>query len=200
MADKNSQMMFFGIQILVFVAMALVVFYASRYQHRKLKAKLDAIAMSLGGEVVTGVFSEHYVKLIGSEWEQRIQFIMPGKNTPPYLVLKQFSDLDFDLHITRENAVTKFAERLGLPIEIQIGDPMFDDKYLIMSRSKEKAANFLMSSERRQILDEFFANGFDNMALQAKMVSFRKPSYSDQDLDPSLLRARLEQVRKFISG
>jgi len=177
-----------------FVLLALYLITRSRKQHQQ---KLESIANSLGGELVEG---EWAVRLMNYEKEQRIVLLPGGKNTEPSLELWQFTDLDFDLIILKENKVTLTMEKWGLNIETKSGDPVFDQKYLIKSRPKEPAQGFLSSAERKLIIDFFFDAGFTMMTLRQKTLSFEKSDYTDQDLDPNLLRARLDQLHKFVMG
>jgi hypothetical protein len=186
--------------LLVFVGFVLFAFYMIKRSQQQLRAKLEPIAMSLGGEVVSGLLVMNYIKLINYEKEQRVGLMPGGKNSPPSLVLSQFTDLDFDLTIMKENKVTLTMEKWGLNIEMKSGDPVFDEKYLIKSRQKEQAQMFLTSAERKLIIDFFFDAGYTTMTLQLKTLSFSKPNYTDRDLDPNLLRAQLDQLHKLLMG
>ena len=186
--------------VLIVVGFVLFAFYMIKRTQKQIRQKLEPVAMSLGGELVSGFLVQNYIRLMNYEKEQRIELMPGGKNTPPSLVLQQFTDLDFDLTIMKENKVTLTMEKWGLNIEMKSGDPIFDEKYLIKSRRKEQAQVFLSSAERKLIIDFFFGAGFTTMTLQLKTLSFSKPNYTDQDLDPNLLRAQLDQLHKFVMG
>ena len=188
------------IPILFFIATVILVFAIFRWNSRRMRAKLEPIAMSLGGELVSRFLIQNYVRLMNYGSEARVELVAGGKNSPPCLVLREFADLDFDLGITTENVVSKAMEKIGLPIELKIGDPIFDDKYLVQSRSKDQAQNFLMSSERRQVVDYFFSSGFRGLTVQRKFISVQKPNYRDEDLEPTAIKAHLDQLHKFIAG
>jgi len=183
--------------VLFVVGFVLLVYYLIKRSRKQHQQKLESIANSLGGELVDGFWE---VRLMNYEKEQRIVLLPGGKNTPPSLELRQFTDLDFDLTIMKENKVTLTMEKWGLNIETKSGDPVFDQKYLIKSRPKEQAQVFLSSPERKLIIDFFFDAGFTMMTLRQKTLSFEKPDYTDQDLDPDLLRSRLDQLHKMIVG
>ena len=183
--------------ILIILGIILFAFYRIKRAQKQLEQKLESIAMSLGGECVSGFWE---IKLMNYEKEQRIVLLPGGKNTDPLLELQQFTDLDFDMSIMKENKVTLTMEKWGLNIETKSGDPVFDEKYLVNSRAKDRAQMFLSSAERRRIIDFFFDAGFNSMTLQQKKLSFSKPDYTDQDLDPELLRSQLDQLHKLIMG
>ena len=183
-----------------FIAIVLFVFGMFRWNARKMRSRLEPIAMSLGGELVSRFLVMNYVRLMNCGSEARVELFPGGENSPPQLVLREFAELGFDLSITSENVVTRAMEKIGLPIEMKIGDPMFDDKYLVSSRSRDKAQNFLLSPERRQIIDYFFSNGFVGLKIQNKVVAVQKPNYRDDDLEPSALKAHLDQLHRLISG
>lgn len=179
----------------IIIGFVLFALFMSRRAQKEHQQKLESIAMSLGGEMVSGFWE---IRLMNYEKEQRIVLLPGGKNAPPSLELRQYTDLNFDLAVMKESKATLTMERLGLNIEMKTGDPVFDEKYLVKSRSKEKAQMLLSSPERKLIIDFFFDAGFTVMDLRSKIVSFSKPDYTDQDLDPDLLRSRLDQLHKFI--
>jgi len=185
---------------LVITGIMLFAAYSIKAAKKKIREKLEPISLAMGGELVSGFFVQDCVRFMNYGKEQRIEVLPALKNRPPTLILKQSTDLDFDLGVMTENIVSKAAEKLGLPIEIKTGDPVFDDKYLLSSSAKDRAQIFLSSSERRMIIDNFFNAGFTMMNLKMKMLSVSKPNYADQDLDPAFLRAQLDQLQKFING
>ena len=186
--------------VLVIFGIVAIAAYSIKVAKKKIRQKLEPIALAMGGELVSGYFLQDCVRFMSHGQEQRIEVLPAVKNRPPTLILKQVTELDFDLGVMTESMITRAAERLGLPIEIKTGDPVFDEKYLLSSSAKDRAQIFLSSSERRQIIDNFFNAGFTMMNLKMKMLSVSKPNYADQDLDPAFLRAQLDQLQKFING
>jgi len=186
--------------ILMFGIFTAFAIFIIRWQRAKMRTKLEGIALSMGGEVVSGFLAGYYVRVQNREFEARIELHPGGKNTPPYLILRQVTELNFDLNISTENVVTRALKKIHLQKEIEIGDPMFDDKYFIATSSAEQVSMFLQSSERRQIVDYFFGAGFSRLAVQMKSVLGTKSSYSDSDLEPDTLRAHLDQLYRFVQG
>ena len=188
------------VPFLIFFVIAAAFFVFIVAQSKKWQKKFEAIAGALGGEAVGGFLqSSRYVKIINSGLEQKIRVLPGGKDRPSYLALEQLSDLDFDLSVTKENVIGRGLEKLGLHFETKVGDPEFDNKYSVTSRSREKAQMFLLSPERRMILDAVFKEGFNSVKVVKGMVSFRKPLF-DQNLDPAALKNLLDLLRKFTTG
>jgi len=186
--------------VLIGIVFFLFVMVMTIRKGKQLRHKLEPISLSLGGKISSGSFGKYYVRLMNYEKEQRIELAPGEEATPPSLTLQQFTDLDFDLTIMTENIMTLTMQKLGLDLEMKIGDPIFDEKYLTKSRAKEQAQMFLSSAERRLIIDSFMDAGFTMMTLRRKIFSITKPNYTDQDLDPDLLRSQLDQLHKFING
>jgi hypothetical protein len=188
------------IPFLIFTTIAVAFFIFIVAQSRKWQRKFEEIAGALGGEAAGGFLqSSRYVKVVNSGREQRIRVLPGGKDRPSYLSLEQIFELDFDLSITKENFIGRGLEKLGLRFETKVGDPEFDNKYSVTSRAKEKAQMFLLSSERRMIVDSIFKDGFNCVKVAKGMAYFQKPLF-DQNLDPAALKNQLDLLRKFTTG
>jgi len=168
---------------------------------RSMNKDYARIAADLGGEVVNRFFVAHHVRLLNHGFEARIEMLFGGnRNNPPLLVIRQKTDLDFSLSIAREGRSSRALKKAGLLKEVVVGEPEFDRKYLIKSSAAEAAARFLSSPERRRLVDEFFGQEFNLIAVSEKQLSVEKPNYHDRDLDAENLKKYLEQIFRFIEG
>jgi len=188
------------VPVLVFIAISGFVIFMMIRSLKKLGQKLEPIAQALGGEVVSNFLAGSYVRLRNYDAEVRVALTPGSKNSPPLLALRQLSALGFVMGISRRNAASNILNRVLFQSTIQTGDPIFDQKYSVSSRSPEQAAGFLYSAVRRQAVDYFFENGFNGLGTDGKSVFAQKPNYQDADLEVARIQADLEQLRKFVAG
>jgi len=186
--------------LVLFAGFGLLTFLSIMRTLRKLRAQLEPIANSLGGELVTGLLSGFYIRFPGAYGETRVSLTPGSKNNPPKLSIFQLRQMDFQLRILAEDSLSGVAKKIHLVRELEIGDPLFDQKYLLLTKDREKVQSFLLSSLRREAVDYFFSNGFSEINVLKNMVSAVKKYYTDQDLDPGRIRQDVEQLNRFISG
>ena len=167
--------------------------------HRMMRGKLEPLAMALGGETVVSLWKGAYVRLLSYGAEIRIGLKSGGQNSPPYLTIQQMIPLGFDLTISSENIATRKMEKWGLLKGIKVGDPLFDDNYLIRSSDEFRAQNFLMDSTWRDAVNHFFNNGFSEIIAKKDSVTIKKAGYKKEDLDTELMRSHLEELQKLVS-
>jgi hypothetical protein len=163
---------------------------------RMMRKKLEPLAQALGGETIISFLEGPYVRLLNYGNEIRIGIRSGSQNSPPHLILKQMTPLGFDLTITRENIATRKLEKWGILKEVKIGEPLFDNKYLIRSSEPLRAQSFLQDYARRELVDYFFNNEFSQLQADKNAVIIRKAGYSDEDLEPENIRSHLDQIQK----
>jgi len=183
--------------IILLAVIALVVKWAGKVARRRLEPLATALG---GGEIKGGFFSGTYIRLFNYDPEVRIEFERGGENEPRKLILRQVSLLDFNLDISKESRLTSTLRRIGLHLDFKVGDPLFDEKYLLISSQPVASKNFLLSGSRRESVDYFFHNGFTRLSTDEISVSAEKENYTKQDLDPNKIRNHLDQLKKFVSG
>jgi hypothetical protein len=180
--------------VLLFVAANAAAFFLMWWLSQRRRQKLESLASQLGGEPVSHFLADDYVRLGQGPDEVRVRLIPGGKNQPNYLELQSRSPLGFNLSISRENRATRALERWGLLKEVKIGDPGFDEQYLVLSNDPAKAMMFLQGPGRREAMDYFSRQGFTALQAGKEAVAVRKPSYRETDLEPGLIRTHLEQL------
>ncbi len=190
----------FLVSIAIFAGFLLIFIFAIKGARKKLRSQLEPIANALGGELVSGWLVNNYVRIPGYDYEAQVVITPRGKNTPPKLTIRFLDQLDFQITITAENVLTGVLKKIHLAREVEIGDPIFDQKYLISTRDRDKVQAFLLSGSRREAVDFFFSNGFSRMGTFQNSVGAEKNNYQNQDLDPGRIREDLDRLRKFISG
>ena len=184
---------------LIFPAVVTIAALLLWWSHKKRQAHLARLAASLGGETVTAFMADAYVRLSSGAGEVRIK-LMPGSDDdPPILELRSLSPLGFSLSITKESRATRALERWGILKEVKIGDPLFDDQYLLQGSDPARVLSFLQGRGRREAVDYFFRNGFRSIQANPDGVFAQKPKYQNSDLEPLLIQAHLEQLGKLIA-
>lgn len=193
---NESNLFMFVIVPLSFILPLLITYLVLRSMGKKLKP----IAAALGGELIVSLWRGTFVRLNIYGGETRIQIRSGGQNSPPYLEIKQYAPVGFKLTISEENIATKKLSKWGLIKDVKVGEPFFDDKYLVRSNEEMKAQNYLQDSERREAVEYFFSNRFDQMQIDGDSVMVRMPRYKAEDLDPDLVGSHLEKLQKLTSG
>lgn len=193
-ADNKHWLVILTIPGVIFLAL-----FIAHIKLREFRKKLEPLADALGGEVTNKFLQDAYLRLHHEGVEMRVGLISGSKNSPPYLTLKQMTSFGFGLTISEENIATRKLGSWGILKDIKIGDPVFDDKYLIRSSDAMRTQNFLLDHGRRQAIEDFFNKGFTIIAADKEWFVARKPHYKDEDLEPDRIRSGLELLRKITS-
>jgi len=116
----------------------------------------------------------------------------PGsKNSPSSYTVKVAHPSTVTFKVSRESGFDRFAEKLGLNVELKTGDPEFDETFYITSSATEYMRTVLGSSATRQLIREIHDLGFTSIELNRKALkSVWTPFRHKRDMD----RARLQQV------
>ncbi len=180
--------------VVIGAVVLVIVYYALRAQRRK----MEEIARALGGEVAGSTFGS-FIRIVNQGIEQRIEFKSGGKNSPPYIVFIQDTSPDLDLTITKEDPLTRLVDKL-VHFDLKLGDPGFDNQYLITSHTKDQAMIFLMSSQRRELVNQFFQQGFRDVTIHKGKLTLSRPRNRARDTEPALLKSQLDNMLKFVAG
>jgi len=185
----------------VLFAIVVLVFYQRLFKSPK--RLLKPLAEALGGELDIGILElSNCVRLYEEGVEYRI-CIRPGVQwNPTLLVLQRMTSIGFDLAIYKEGLGTRALVAVGLQ-DIEIGDALFDEKYLINSSEPAKAQYFLQDQDRRRALNYFFSKGFSAVKADLNSLMIVKKCNKIigpriEDLDPKLIRVQLAQLQKLV--
>ena len=177
------------------VFVVLILYFVSK----SMVGKLKPIAQALGGEVAGNLLKGSYCLLNRDGVEVQIG-IQPGSQyTPPVIYIKELRPGSFKMTLYKENAATRGLEKLGMLKDLKIGDPLFDEKYVIKSGDEIGAINFLQDPRRREAIEAMFDDGFHTFQLDKKSVMIQQRGYKKQDLDPERLRINLERLHSLFS-
>jgi hypothetical protein len=85
--------------------------------------KLEDLTRAFNTTVVMRVFQGPYISLYHDGVENRMEVTTGGRNSPPYLIPKQWTPLGFALSISKENPMTGGLGSTGLFKDVEVGDP-----------------------------------------------------------------------------
>jgi hypothetical protein len=88
------------------------------------------------------------------------RYFMGSKNSPPYLTIQASIPCPVKLAIRREYWYDRFAKWIGLIAELQTGDPVFDQTYLLDTEQDDTVQSYLADEEKRREIDALFNLGF----------------------------------------
>jgi hypothetical protein len=177
----------------VVIAIAIPLMFLLRGRKKRWKT-LEALTAGLGGQLKTGLLTGNYVRLNSAAGEVRLK-LMPGDvHGSTYLEYQQMTPLGFNLSIAQANAATRTLERMGLFKEVKVGDPRFDDQYLIRGSDPDRVMGFLREPGRREAIEHFFRNGFVLIQANPHGLIAQKHQFQNSDFEPSRVREYLERL------
>ena len=176
----------------------LFVFGMLKLMERTLRKELTPLHTALGGEIVQSFFTGTYLKLLRDGLEVRINLTLGGRNAPPYMHLQWLSPLGFNLHVSKENFVTRGLNRLGALKEVRLGLPAVDDRFFIRAADETAAMSYLMDRGRYETVDWFFQQGFNMFTGNNKTILLAKPRYTAVDLESNQVQEYLARMKNLL--
>ena len=180
----------------IFVVAGVFLFVA----RQMLRKRLEPAARALGSKVVMNFLQSPYIPVHYDSAESRISVTAGGRNSPPFLVLKDMTPVGFTLSISKENPITRGLSRLGVLKDVKIGDALFDEKYVVRSSDPVMAQNFLQHPDRREMTEWLFGEGFTQIRADKAAFMIMKPNYKKEDLNRDRILFLLDKTRKLVSG
>jgi hypothetical protein len=101
-----------------------------------------------------------------------------GKNTrPSVLTISTPMDCPYEFHMVVETWFDRFCKRLGIAVEVETGDPQFDEHCFIRSDTPAFAASYLQDPMKRIAILDLRRWGFNDLTLEkgqltAKWIGF----------------------------
>jgi hypothetical protein len=178
------------------IAFVLLLVWAGM---KMLSKKLAPLADAFGTDIRISFLLGPHIRVYSDGAETSVCIRSGSKNSPPYLILKRMRPIGFKLHLSKENVATRGLEKLGLLRDIKVGDPVFDDNYLIRSNEAVKAQNYLLYPNHREAIEFFFQEGFRSVLFDKESLTVSKPYYKKHDLDPERVRTFLEAMSRLTS-
>ncbi|MEW6171132.1 MAG: hypothetical protein AB1472_06210 [Candidatus Omnitrophota bacterium] len=181
----------FFIPLFFIIAIIVAIFNKS-----KEKEALKILGTSLNGHVVKYSLIPRFEGVY-----QAINysiFLSPGesKSEKNSLSISFFKKPTFVLRITKENILTEIVQKIKSTCEIKIGDAEFDKNYFIKTDQKERATSYLNNSSIKQIINELFNQGFDEISFDKEKIFIQKPNY---DLMKDITPANISKILEYLS-
>ena len=212
-AGESGDLMNLLFIVVLIICIAVLGFrgpaWLRKWSSKKYVEKLEPIAAALGGEIISDLWFESYLILRVDKYEARVELPQRKSQESP-LILRLMTTLPFTLSVSPEDSANlevflgdtaaKFLRNLESKYEFQIGDQAFDDKYFLVSENPNLAKEFLLSGQKREIVDYFFKNGFTSLGATKYSVYAAKSGYGPDDFEPWTVRYHLGQLNKFASA
>ena len=193
--------------------MFVILFLWWWWSGKKKRKELEGMAAELGGEVVMSSYGAGYYRLKTEAGEATVDLISGGGGSSKrrYLALRleAKAPIGFSFAISKNNVGLRALAVLGMKYtgkEFKIGDPSFDQKYLIQGDDHTRITRFFQDPGRREAVEYFFRNGFHRLYTSPRKTSTPnavialKFRYHQADLEPELIRMHLEQLGKLIAA
>ncbi len=149
--------------------------------------------LPLAAHLENGAIDGHIVvRLTGryQGYDVRVEPHPPTKNSPAYILIILFKPSSITFQVVREGTVTGFLKGMRLVKDIEVGDPTFDEKYLLRASDEMAGRMFFGNQEVRNALDRIMNSGFDSVSGDRKRIVVRKKTGTFQmenDLRPEIL-------------
>jgi len=192
--------------VVLIIVSIFIIIAVSRHQARKRQkrqAMLATVANQLGGSVIPGsFFKQPRLQFEYQGYPVSLEFYSTGGRNPTYytLIVATFpSRPPFELHIYPERFFSRLGKMLGGQ-DIQIGDQVFDEKFMIKGSSQEKVAGMLEQAGLRDAVFELRAMTMnDHIDIQTTKYGLRVKKLSWLDA-PDLLLTFAKLGTQVISG
>lgn len=179
----------------IFAFIALILYVNRKIANRKLESLVGAF----NARIVSDFFRGPHVLLNNSGCEVKIRIAKGSNNSPPCLIIKQMTPIGVWLSISEKNIVTSMLNKFGLLKNVTIGNPLFDDRYLVQSKDTIKTQNYLRNTVRTDAIDVLFEEGINTIESDDDSVTIKISNYRKEDLDPRRIQTLLDMMRKLAS-
>ncbi|MDQ7826120.1 MAG: hypothetical protein RDV48_25180 [Candidatus Eremiobacteraeota bacterium] len=124
-----------------------------------------------------------------------IEISKQGRNQPLFITVTLFTATPFSMKISPEGGLQKLGKDCRLLSEVEIGEPDFDERYLIETAARQKVANALSPQATRDIVDGLFHVGYSCIDVHegAVCLSFDYPDLSAY-FNPDSLRIDIKRL------
>ncbi len=182
--------MLVGLIVGIFIVIAASKAHAKKRRERR--KMLQMVAVQLGGTVIPGsFFKQPNLAFEHLGHPASLEFYSTGGKNPTYythLIFNFSSNPPFELHIYPERLFSKLGKLLGGQ-DIQIGDEIFDARFMIKGSSPERVKSMLATPGVREALFELRSLKMnDHIDLATKRYALRIQKLSWLDAPDLLLK------------
>ena len=185
----------FSPSIIFYLAAAILffVFWAARRYNRNRMAVLAEVLDERSGEA-RGWFS---FTLAGHFNGREAEFrLTPGsKNSPPKLHTRLKCAAPMVFSVSREGVGARFAKALHLMKDVDVGDPVLDERYVFSTQDPEIFAEWVKEPEVKEaIMSLMDLRNMDRLDLKDGQLQALRVRFDKEDLQPPHARAVLERL------
>ncbi len=175
--------------VLMTLAVVVVAFVLIGSNLRKYREYLLPLSRQLENATIEGKFN---IKLVGrySGYDVRVEPHQGGKNTPPFILVRLYKKSSLTFTVTPEGTVARLFKRLGLVKEIEVGDPGFDQRFVLRVSDEMTGRMFFSNNEVRDAVDRVFQSGYQHLLGRKGELFARKKTGTFQmeaDLRPEMI-------------
>lgn len=172
------------IVLLIVVAVIAINYIVLRQRVEKLKA-LSAV---FDGRAFIKFFVPTFVGRYDAS-EFIVRLISGGKNRPPSLEVQVVTALDLRMTVRPESQGAAFLKTLRLVKDVQIGDPLFDERFIVSASDDMGAQRYFASAEKKDALRAILELGWHSITFSECVVTAHKVRYGDSDITPEAITA-----------
>jgi hypothetical protein len=182
---------------LPFIVLAIVMIFFVR---ARLRAKIAPLGEVLDGQTgdLTGPVAP---TLTGMFKGREASFVLTsgGRNSPPkfHINIACGGPLLFDIY--REDAGSRFAKRLHLLTDVEIGDADLDAKLVFSCKEPDPFTRWMAGAEvKRAVSSLLLGRGVDRLSLENGRLRATRFRYGRADLEPSRVREILDAMESLV--
>lgn len=183
------------IVIMAIFGVSLLTYIIVKISAMVVKKKLNPLAEMLNAEVKSSFLGGTYINILNYGPEIHLKLTLGGKDNPSFLFLELLNPVGFKFKIVKKQALNQMFSLWGE--EVELGDPSFEEEYLIRSDKPYEAGSYLVDFRRIEAMKYFFKNGFNKIESNARGVYISKMNYTDEDLTPGQVGTYLDKLNSF---
>lgn len=191
-----------GIILVLIVMVAIVALALALANHRTTVAQWTQAAAQLGLDLHTGsMFSYPRMDGLVSDYEVSVGTITKGSgnNQQRYTRFQvQYPSIDLGLELSRQTKVGGFFRRMVGMQDLEIGDPSFDEAFVVKTNDPDRLAAYL-TGQRRSTLSRLLATYPTLKVTDASVLVEVRSVVRDPEVLVSTVR-RLVGVGQSLSG
>lgn len=184
-----------GLVAIIILGISLLTYVIVKIYQRIIQDKLKPLSEAINAEIKSSLFGGTYLSILNYGPEIRLKVTLGGKDSPPLLSLKLLNAPGVSFKITKKNTLQQIFFKRG--DEVKLEEDSLDGELAIRSDKPYETKSYLMEPKRKEVIQYFFENGFNEIKTDPKGIIVKKINYSDNDLTPENVRTYLEKLNSF---
>lgn len=169
-------------------AMVVLILITARKQQL---ARLKKLTSCLSGDIPSfSLAPVFYGDYLGIRFA--VMLAPASEGSGEHLQISVYKETSLRLRLYRESYFSQIGKKIGLLREVEINDPLFDEKYLIFSNQPKLAINYLQSREVKDAINELFCRNFGGLVIDGRKMTIQRSL--SHEIAPSSLLAALQKL------